>query len=123
MARDCPKGNCVVQKIEDFEAVLRDPNAPAIQRREALMFVIHFIGDMHQPLHSSDDKDKGGNDKHVVFDGRNMNLHSLWDGGLLGPIGKEDDLFPIWSAEAASMRGSGRREALRIGPSKATRLP
>jgi S1/P1 Nuclease len=101
MARDCPKGNCVVQKIEDFEAVLRDPNAPATQRREALMFVIHFIGDMHQPLHSSDDKDKGGNDKHVVFDGRNMNLHSLWDGGLLGPIGKEDDLFPTWSAEAA----------------------
>jgi len=65
------------------------------------MFVIHFIGDMHQPLHSSDDSDKGGNDKHVVFNGRNMNLHSLWDGGLLGQIGKEDDLFPTWSADAA----------------------
>src|SRR5215469_4279098 len=101
MARDCPKGACVIQKIEDFEAVLRDANAPATQRREALMFVIHFIGDMHQPLHSSDDSDKGGNDKHVVFNGRNMNLHSLWDGGLLGQIGKEDDLFPTWSADAA----------------------
>ncbi len=101
MARDCPKGDCVVQKIEDFEAVLRDPNAPATQRREALMFVIHFVGDMHQPLHSSDDKDKGGNDKHVVFNGRNSNLHSLWDSGLLGRIGAENDLFPIWSAESA----------------------
>ena len=101
MARDCPKGDCVIQKIEDFEAVLRDPNAPATQRREALMFVIHFIGDMHQPLHSSDDKDQGGNGKHVVFQGRNSNLHSLWDSGLLGRIGAENDLFPKWEAEAA----------------------
>jgi hypothetical protein len=101
MARDCAKGDCVIQKIEDFEAVLRDPNAPAPARREALMFVIHFVGDMHQPLHSSDDKDKGGNDKRVVYNGRTMNLHSLWDSGMLGSIGKEDDLFPIWSAESA----------------------
>lgn len=98
MERDCPKGDCVVQKIEDFEAVLRDPNAPAPQRREALMFVIHFIGDMHQPLHSSDDKDQGGNGKHVVWDGRQTNLHSLWDSGLLGRIGTEDALFPMLSA-------------------------
>lgn len=100
MARDCAKGDCVVQKIEDFEAVLRDPNASAIQRREALIFVIHFIGDMHQPLHSSDDKDKGGNDKHVVFQGRPSNLHSLWDSGILGRMGKEDELFTLWRADA-----------------------
>src|ERR1700719_2925000 len=86
MARDCPKGDCVIQKIEDFEAILRDPNAPAPQRREALMFVIHFVGDMHQPLHSSDNKDKGGNDVRVMFNDRNMNLHSLWDSGILGRI-------------------------------------
>lgn len=101
MARDCPKGACVVQKIEDFEAVLRDPNAPAIQRREALMFVIHFIGDMHQPLHSSNDNDRGGNAKNVTYDGRNTNLHSLWDSGLLGKMGTENDLFPAWSADSA----------------------
>lgn len=101
MARDCPKGDCVIQKIGDFEAVLRDPNAPPVQRREALMFVIHFIGDMHQPLHSSNDNDQGGNAKRVVFDGRNMNLHSLWDSGLLGKIGAEDALFPAWSADSA----------------------
>ena len=101
MARDCPKGDCVTQKIEDFEATLRDVNAPAQQRREALMFVIHFVGDMHQPLHCSDNKDKGGNDVHVVYYTREMNLHSLWDGGLLGRMGKEDDLFPVWSADAA----------------------
>jgi hypothetical protein len=98
MERDCAKGDCVIRKIEDFEAVLRDPNAPAPQRREALMFVIHFIGDMHQPLHSSDDKDQGGNGKHVVWDGRQTNLHSLWDSGLLGRIGTEDALFSALSA-------------------------
>jgi hypothetical protein len=101
MARDCPKGDCVIKKVEDFEVTLRDPNTPAVQRREALMFLIHFVGDMHQPLHDSDNKDKGGNDVRVVYKGRNTNLHSLWDGGLLGSLGGEDDLFPGYSAESA----------------------
>jgi hypothetical protein len=100
MARDCPKGDCVIKKIEDFEVVLHDPNTPAVQRREALMFLIHFVGDMHQPLHDSDNKDKGGNDVHVTYNGRNMNLHSLWDSGLLGHMGKEDELFPVYSADS-----------------------
>jgi len=100
MARDCPKEGCMIKKIEDFEAVLRDPNTPPVQRREALMFLIHFVGDMHQPLHDSDNKDKGGNDVQVVYKGRNMNLHSLWDSGLLGNIGKEEDLFPVYLEDA-----------------------
>src|SRR5215469_2547710 len=104
MARDCPKGACVIHAIEDFEAQLRDPNTPPAKRKEALMFLIHFIGDMHQPLHSSDNKDKGGNDTHVVFNGRPGNLHGLWDSGLLGQIGQENDLFPSWSAESMKHR-------------------
>jgi hypothetical protein len=96
MARDCPKGDCVIKKIEDFEVTLHDPNTPAVQRREALMFLIHFVGDMHQPLHDSDNKDKGGNDVRVVYKDRNTNLHSLWDSGLLGNMGKEDELFPVY---------------------------
>ncbi len=101
LARDCPKGDCVIQKIEDFETALRNPNTPPVQRREALLFVIHFVGDMHQPLHDSDNKDKGGNDVRVVYKGRNMNLHSLWDSGLLGSMGKENDLFPVYAAQSA----------------------
>jgi hypothetical protein len=99
-ARDCPKGDCVIQKIEDFELVLHDPNTAPVQRREALMFLIHFVGDMHQPLHDSDNKDKGGNDVRVVYKGRNMNLHSLWDSGLLGNMGKEDELLPLYERES-----------------------
>ena len=101
MTRDCAKGDCVIKKIEDFEAVLRDANAPAVQRREALMFLIHFVGDMHQPLHDSDNKDKGGNDVRVVYKERNTNLHSLWDSGLLGNMGKEDELLPLYSKDSA----------------------
>jgi hypothetical protein len=100
MTRDCPKGDCVIKKIEDFEVVLRDPNTPAVQRREALMFLIHFVGDMHQPLHDSDNKDKGGNEVHVVYKGRPTNLHSLWDSALLGSMGKEDELFPVYLKES-----------------------
>jgi S1/P1 Nuclease len=101
MRRDCPKGDCVIKKIEDFETVLHDPNTPPVQRREALMFLIHFVGDMHQPLHDSDNADKGGNDVHVIYQGRPTNLHSLWDSGLLGNMGKEDELFPVYSADSA----------------------
>lgn len=100
MARDCAKGDCVVAAIETDEAALRNPATPATERREALMFLIHFVGDLHQPCHSSDNKDKGGNDVHVVFFDHPGNLHGTWDSGLLGRIGKEDDLFPVLLKEA-----------------------
>ena len=101
MARDCGKGDCVISKIEEFRKQLRDPAVQGVERREALMFLIHFVGDMHQPLHSSDNKDKGGNDVHVLFSGRPSNLHSVWDSGVLGLMGKEDDLFPVYARDAA----------------------
>ena len=71
MQRDCPKGACVIAKIEDFrEAIDRDECDEPRQRKEALMFLVHFVGDMHQPLHSSDNKDKGGNDVKLDFFGK-----------------------------------------------------
>jgi hypothetical protein len=99
MARDCPKGDCVLAKIEDFRKALRDPAITAEQRKEALMFLVHFIGDMHQPLHCSDNKDKGGNGVQTQFFGKPMNLHSVWDGGLLGRMGAEDQLFAAFSKD------------------------
>lgn len=99
MARDCPKGDCVVAKIADFRKVLVDPAATPVARKEALMFLIHFIGDMHQPLHCSDNKDKGGNDVKLDFFGRDYNLHSVWDSGLLGRLAPEDTLFAEYSQD------------------------
>jgi len=101
MARDCPKGDCVLAKIEDFRKALKDPATGAVQRREALMFVVHFVGDMHQPLHCADNKDQGGNQVQVKFGDRQINLHSLWDTGLLGKMPKEDDLFAVYSRDSA----------------------
>jgi hypothetical protein len=106
MARDCPKGDCVLAKIEDFKKVVVDPAATAVQRKEALMFLVHFVGDMHQPLHCSDNKDKGGNDVKVDFFGKNSNLHSAWDSGLLARMGKEDELFTRFSSDLTQKRAS-----------------
>lgn len=101
MARDCPGGDCVIAEIARLEKSLRDPALAPAERREALMFLIHFVGDMHQPLHCSDNGDKGGNGVNVELAGHRMNLHSLWDSALLGRIGTEDQLFPALSAASA----------------------
>jgi len=101
MARDCPKGDCVLAKIEDFRKALKDSAISADQRREDLMFLVHFVGDMHQPLHCSDNHDRGGNSVRIQFFDRTLNLHSLWDSGLMSRMPKEDELYTQYSAESA----------------------
>jgi hypothetical protein len=84
--RDGQKGNNVVDKIADFEKVLKDPNASKNAKAEALKFLVHFVGDLHQPLHCAErNKDKGGNSRLVFFldRPRATNLHSVWDSAIL----------------------------------------
>ncbi len=101
MARDCPKGECILAKIAEFRKAVADPATPPEARREALMFLVHFVGDMHQPLHCSDNHDKGGNDVKVVFFGSPSNLHSVWDSGLIGRMKQsEEELFAELSPES-----------------------
>ncbi len=78
--RDCPDGACVVGAIEQQLIRLRDRDLDISQRREALKFIVHFVGDLHQPLHCGDGSDRGGNDTMVEFDGMRSNLHRVWDG-------------------------------------------
>jgi hypothetical protein len=81
----CKDGNCVTVQIDRDVALLRDPRTSAHDRVQALAFLIHFVGDLHQPLHASDKEDKGGNDVKVaygVYDPARLNLHSVWDGLL-----------------------------------------
>lgn len=108
MTRDCPTGECVIGRIEAFRKVLRDPATAPEARAEALMFLVHFIGDMHQPLHCGDKNDRGGNDVRVVLGKTQTNLHSLWDSGMLARIGTADQLFPALSAESAKRAGKWR---------------
>lgn len=82
-ARYCPDGACVVGAVEKYRTILADRSAPAADRAEALRFLLHFVGDMHQPLHVGDRGDRGGNDVKVTWRDRSTNLHAAWDGDLL----------------------------------------
>ena len=86
----CAKDDCVVGAIAAQTRVLADRTRSDADRRDALKFVVHFIGDVHQPLHAGYARDKGGNDVQLQFDGRGSNLHSLWDSGLLNAMQVDD---------------------------------
>ncbi|MGA2501019.1 MAG: S1/P1 nuclease [Tepidisphaeraceae bacterium] len=78
--RDGRDGNNIVYATERFSKILADKSKPASERTEALKRVVHFIGDMHQPLHATErDSDKGGNTRLVFFldEPRSVNLHRV----------------------------------------------
>ena len=68
--------------LHRFLAMLADARQNRAVRHEALRWVVHFVADLHQPLHAIAD-DKGGNDVLVQFNGRQTNLHRLWDGDMI----------------------------------------
>lgn len=81
--RNCSGGNCVNAQITRNLRLLADESLPDAIRLDALAFLIHFVGDIHQPLHSGDDGDRGGNSRmadYGIVPG--LNLHSIWDSAL-----------------------------------------
>jgi nuclease S1 len=86
-ARDCPGGDCVVAAINRSYLALADRKRPLAERREALKFLVHFVGDAHQPLHASMRDDLGGNRHQVNVGGKGSNMHRLWDGTILARRG------------------------------------
>lgn len=87
-ARDCADGNCVVEKLPELEKTLADHSASPERRLYALKWVVHLVGDLHQPLHAAErNNDKGGNAIRLSYFGDtangHMNLHALWDEGVL----------------------------------------
>jgi len=88
--RDCQptlQGDCIAAAIGRLAEVLRDRGRPEAERAQALTFLVHFVGDIHSPVHVVDNNDRGGNDTEVVFFGRETNLHRLWDTGLFEQSG------------------------------------
>jgi nuclease S1 len=71
------------EAIRDQEAVLSDVGRPRTERVQALKFLIHFLGDVHQPMHVGRDGDRGGNDIQVQWFGGRTNLHRVWDSAIL----------------------------------------
>lgn len=86
--RDCPHRQCVTEKIRDFANILRRANHSKKQRKEALAYLVHFVADIHQPLHLGNQADRGGNNIIVHHKGKQTNLHALWDNGLIIRKGK-----------------------------------
>lgn len=99
-ARDCPKDNCIVGAITNYTRQLQSINkkfelvntatasmsttttttSTAFEKvRDAIRFIVHFVGDIHQPLHVGKLSDRGGNNINVKFYGKSANLHSIWD--------------------------------------------
>lgn len=81
----CADGNCVSVQIGRDVALLKNRGTSRAQRVQALAFLLHFVGDLHQPLHAGEKNDKGGNDlaaAYGIYAPRRFNLHSIWDGPL-----------------------------------------
>lgn len=108
--RDCPTiadnevdRNCVLAAIDHFRQVLADKNAPKADRVRALTFIVHFVGDVHQPLHTTSrfkngDSDRGGNLVKATFPGvsdpeHKENLHKVWDTELIKSEHRTDEAY------------------------------
>jgi hypothetical protein len=108
----CRDGNCVSAQIERNLRLLADRRVPVRERIFALTFVVHLMGDLHQPMHAGDRGDLGGNRvsaSYGLIAGR-TNLHSIWDGyladrGISEPSGEARGLLSaVGETEMAAMR-------------------
>ncbi|KAB5517303.1 nuclease s1 [Coniochaeta sp. 2T2.1] len=83
--RDCKEEGCVVTAIGNYTTRLLDPRLPWWERAQAAKFVVHFVSDIHQPLHT-EDVARGGNGIKVKFEGVELNLHHVWDSSIAEKI-------------------------------------
>lgn len=106
----CRDGNCVSAQIERHARLLADRTLPARERLQALAFLVHLVGDLHQPLHAGDRGDLGGNRLRVSYGLIPTNLHAAWDGyvaerGISTPPGHAEGLLAgLEAADKAAMR-------------------
>ncbi|KAK5937863.1 hypothetical protein PMZ80_009992 [Knufia obscura] len=127
--RDClPSEGCVVTAIANHTERVADQTLPFWQRGQSMRFMLHFFGDVHQPLHT-ENLSRGGNDIDVMFDRQRHNLHSVWDtlipkkiveiagdGGVLGAaqrwdLGNETEAAYAWAEFLYSKYGHDDRVA------------
>jgi hypothetical protein len=94
LASQGPAQDCVVNKIDQFAAELKNPATPPAERLLALKFLVHLIGDLHQPLHAADHHDRGGNCVGLIppqdaQDDRGVQtLHAYWDVSVVDALGQ-----------------------------------
>jgi len=94
--RDCrssDEGDCIIAALERFRLELANVKETRERRAFALKFIVHLIGDLHQPLHCADNEDRGGNDTKVTWFGpseRQQNLHGVWDYAIIERGGRNE---------------------------------
>lgn len=88
--RDCPGGKCVVGAIEAQAKVL-GYDASDERRLLALKYLVHFVADVHQPLHAGYQDDRGGNSYQLQAFMRGSNLHAVWDTGLIRSLNESPE--------------------------------
>lgn len=104
--RDCPDGRCVVVAIKRQLEVLGS-DVTDDKKLTALKYLVHFMGDVHQPLHAGFQEDRGGNQYQLQAFMRGSNLHAVWDTGLIKNMG-EDAQSIAERLPASPMKASSR---------------
>jgi hypothetical protein len=110
-ARDCPDGQCVIAAIHRQFLVLADATRPDHERAEALKFLVHLVGDAHQPLHAAFGDDWGGNKHQLQYAGEGWNLHSAWDSLILRQRGLEAHAYADWLQAQAPLPADPTRRS------------
>ncbi|MFI9507869.1 S1/P1 nuclease [Nocardia sp. NPDC052566] len=83
-------GQNVIEALRAQSAILADRTRSDTDRRQALKFIVHFAGDIGQPMHAGYARDRGGNEITVDYLGRRTNLHSVWDSRMLDTRNSSD---------------------------------
>jgi len=114
----CKDGHCVSAQVERNARLLANPAVPQRERLMALAFLVHFVGDLHQPMHAGDNADLGGNKVPINYGliGGRTNLHGVWDGWLAEraittpPAGASGLLASVSAAERERIAGGSVEE-------------
>ena len=124
----CGEEGCVTRAIEEQRAIFEDKSADPLQRAEAIRYLIHFVGDMHQPLHVINNGDNGGNcspvrylhheplpnERHPEREDYSPNLHQIWDTEIVerdmevsSPHRYADELDQKFRGESVAWQATG----------------
>lgn len=109
LAERCPNGNCIVAKMKEYLVNLREHRADGRwSESKELAFLLHFGGDIHQPLHCVSDADAGGNCVNVIGFEPMRNLHAVWDVTLVRNLAARDGAGMVAAMETRYRRNMRR---------------
>ncbi len=111
--RDGRGGDNVIDALNAQIKILSDKSGPREKRVEALKWVVHLVGDIHQPLHCAErGKDKGGNTRLVMYPGQReaQNLHKVWDTWLVREVVGRRKIAEVGDALAATIAPRNQKE-------------